>query len=241
VTPSTRPAGDHQPEVWLDGRQLRILAHPLRARLLAALRLDGPATATGLAQTLGTNTGATSYHLRQLADVGLVVEEFDRGSARQRYWRAAHANHGFWDTDHSDPDERAALDWLAGDQVSIWAEEAARWRAARTARTREWQDAASFDDYVLRLPPGRLRALNDDLQAVIERYLAESTPVEEGAEQVIVFTAGFPRARSAPPTGGEEPAGTGPEGAPATGRGKTGAAGGDTTSTNPDDGGEEAS
>jgi len=62
-----------QREVHLDARQIRVLAHPLRFRLLGRLRLDGPATATGLARALETNTGATSYHLRQLADVGLVV------------------------------------------------------------------------------------------------------------------------------------------------------------------------
>jgi predicted ArsR family transcriptional regulator len=58
----------------LDAHALKVLAHPLRSRLLRALRVDGPATATALAATLGTNTGATSYHLRKLASVGLVPE-----------------------------------------------------------------------------------------------------------------------------------------------------------------------
>ena len=66
------------------------LAHPLRLRLLGRLRTDGPATATALAEKLGTNTGATSYHLRQLAEVGLVAEDPDLGTGRQRWWRARH-------------------------------------------------------------------------------------------------------------------------------------------------------
>ena len=74
--------------IKLNSQQIRTLAHPLRSRLLGALRVDGPATATTLAQALDTNTGATSYHLRQLAEVGLVAEDVDRGTGRQRWWRA---------------------------------------------------------------------------------------------------------------------------------------------------------
>ena len=58
--------------IQLDAEAVRVLAHPLRSRLLSALRLHGPATATELADRLDTNTGATSYHLRKLESVGLV-------------------------------------------------------------------------------------------------------------------------------------------------------------------------
>ncbi|MGB0191497.1 MAG: helix-turn-helix domain-containing protein, partial [Nocardioides sp.] len=44
--------------------QLKALTHPVRVRMLGMLRIDGPATSTTLAQRLGLNTGATSYHLR---------------------------------------------------------------------------------------------------------------------------------------------------------------------------------
>ena len=192
MAPSTRPTGDRQPEIWLDSRQIRVLAHPLRSRLLSALRLDGPATATGLAQALDTNTGATSYHLRQLAEVGLVVEERDRGAGRQRFWRAAHANHGWWVTDH--PDDSAALDWLAEYQVTLLVEETARWRATRDQLPREWQDAAIQSDYGLRLSAERLRALNDELAEVIVRYRDEPSAADESTKEVLVFFAGFPRA-----------------------------------------------
>ncbi|WP_428995029.1 helix-turn-helix domain-containing protein [Kribbella qitaiheensis] len=40
----------------------------MRNRMLGLLRVHGPATATTLAERLGVNTGATSYHLRQLAE-----------------------------------------------------------------------------------------------------------------------------------------------------------------------------
>ena len=64
-----------------------MLAHPLRSRLLAQLRLHGPATATDLADVLDTNTGATSYHLRKLESVGLVTDT-GTGEGKRRVWEA---------------------------------------------------------------------------------------------------------------------------------------------------------
>ena len=71
-------------------QQMKALTHPVRVRMLGMLRIDGPATATTLAARLGLNTGATSYHLRQLAQHGFVVEDAERGNARDRWWKAAH-------------------------------------------------------------------------------------------------------------------------------------------------------
>src|SRR5262245_28458635 len=64
------PDFDPEHEVLLNERSLRALAHPVRVKLLGLLRIEGPATATGLAEKLGLNSGATSYHLRQLAGAG---------------------------------------------------------------------------------------------------------------------------------------------------------------------------
>jgi DNA-binding transcriptional ArsR family regulator len=62
-----------QPAV-LDSRGLRGLAHPMRVQILDLLDLDGPATATMLADSLGVRSGSTSWHLLKLAEVGLIVE-----------------------------------------------------------------------------------------------------------------------------------------------------------------------
>ena len=70
----------------LRGREVRALAHPLRLRMLEALR-EEPATASILARRLNESTGATSYHLRELARHGFIEEEPDRGTARERWWR----------------------------------------------------------------------------------------------------------------------------------------------------------
>jgi len=57
-------------------------------RLRAELIERGPATASQLAARTGESSGATSYHLRQLAAYGFVVEDDRRGRGRERYWQA---------------------------------------------------------------------------------------------------------------------------------------------------------
>ena len=118
----------------LDPRGLKVLAHPLRSRLLTALREHGPATATALAERSGTNTGATSYHLRKLASVGLV-EETDDGRGRERWWRAATEMHGWTERDVAgDPDAQAATDWLRRHYLALLRR--ALWRHGWTSRPR---------------------------------------------------------------------------------------------------------
>lgn len=70
----------------LDLEALTALAHPLRVRIFDALSLFGPATASGLGERLGESSGATSYHLRQLARYDLVREVEGRGTGRERWW-----------------------------------------------------------------------------------------------------------------------------------------------------------
>lgn len=76
-----------------DTARARGLAHPLRVRLLGALQEAGRGTATSLAAALGESTGATSYHLRQLARHGLVAE--DAAPGRARWWRSTASEPGW--------------------------------------------------------------------------------------------------------------------------------------------------
>jgi DNA-binding transcriptional ArsR family regulator len=181
--------------VTLDSAQLRCLAHPLRSRLLSALRLDGPSTSARLAARLATNTGATSYHLRQLADAGLVEEDPDRGTARERWWRAAHDITSYVDTDFdADPDDRAAAEWLVGHH----ARQKTRWRddylESRAQWPAEWRAAASLGDVRLRLTADQLARLTEELYDVLRRY--DELPVEDDAEgdteQVMILLDAFP-------------------------------------------------
>lgn len=178
--------------IYLDARQIRVLAHPLRARLLGRLRLDGPATATRLAEVLGTNTGATSYHLRQLADAGLVVEEEGAGRGRERWWRSAH-DVTSWQRNsfEGDPDATAASDWLTNFQLNAFVEQMETWQRAVQDEPAEWRDAADFSDYFMPLNAAQLEELVKELDAVIERH-RPVTPAPD-ARQVRLYLAALPR------------------------------------------------
>jgi hypothetical protein len=182
-------------QVHLDAKQIRVLAHPLRSRLLGQLRLDGPATATRLAGKLGTNTGATSYHLRQLADVGLVAEQESAGHGRERWWRATH-DMSSWRRDSfaGDPDATAASDWLDSQGLKSFFARAESWQRARPDESPAWRSAAGFSDYILELDSGQLEALTAELDAVIARYRArgETDPAPD-ARQVLLYVYALPR------------------------------------------------
>jgi len=169
----------------LDHKAIKVLAHPLRSRLLGELRMHGPATATALAQTLGTNTGATSYHLRKLASVGLV-EETEDGHGRERPWRAATEMHGWTERDvEYDPDARAASDWLQRYYLRTFVERYEAWLGARETWPIEWQEVTGATDFALRLTPERLAAFNADIEALAQRYRDLPPAGTDQDEQVV--------------------------------------------------------
>lgn len=168
--------------IHLDTAALRVLAHPLRSRLLSQLRLNGPATATELADRLTTNTGATSYHLRKLAEVNLVVETRE-GPGKQRFW-AAQESHSWSDTESDDPDALAAANWLRQHYFQQFVERIDRWEGVRPSWPAPWQDAAGMSDVIVNLNPTQLGELMDELYAVLLRH-REVEP-GEGSRQVLV-------------------------------------------------------
>lgn len=182
----------HDPRVVVpDGHQLKVLAHPLRSRLLGALRHAGPATATALASRLGTNSGATSYHLRQLAEVGLVEDDPEHSSGRDRWWRAAHGSTTWRSTDY-DPDAEAAVSWLLRRQANLAAGWVNDWLDEREQWPPEWQGVADQSDYHLRLTPDGLQALLDEVHEVIRRHRDAADPATPGAEDVAFLLQSFP-------------------------------------------------
>jgi DNA-binding transcriptional ArsR family regulator len=175
----------------LDAKAIKVLAHPLRSRLLSALRAGGPATATALAEWIGTNTGATSYHLRKLASVGLV-EETGGGHGRERPWRAATEMHSFTQRDVvGDADAQAASDWLRRYYLRSFAERYERWLDVEETWPVEWQEAADASDRLVHVSPARLAALQAELNATIERY-AEPDASDPDARAVEVHLHAFP-------------------------------------------------
>ncbi|WP_212822877.1 winged helix-turn-helix domain-containing protein [Polymorphospora rubra] len=170
----------------LDGRSLRGIAHPLRVRILSALREDGPATATRLAELLGESTGSTSYHLRQLATYGFVVEDTERGVGRERWWRAAHRFTSFDGEANRDMPEESAAYLRA--VAALYAGRVERWLDESADRTGPWRDTGTISDWRLQLTAEETRALGEELTAVLDRYreARPDAPASDGTERVVV-------------------------------------------------------
>jgi DNA-binding transcriptional ArsR family regulator len=177
----------------LDARSLRALAHPLRVRLLGMLSADGPATATGLAGRVGESSGTTSWHLRLLAEQGLIEEVPDRGNRRERWWRAAQDRTQLdWPevSGETGSEESAAMrlylqEVLAADfhRASTFLAEIGSWSGV-------WRRASSVSNIRLRLTADELRALNEEMVALLDRYDRRE---RSGDESVIVQWQSFPR------------------------------------------------
>ncbi len=160
---------------------MKALAHPLRVRLLGLLRADGPSTASRLAERLGLSSGLTSYHLRLLAGAGLIIDQPERGTARDRWWAATHESTTWRYEDFGDA---RAWDAAMGDSAMLW--ETFRHRAVeafesdRSAWSEEWTAVADRSDALLRLTPAETEALNAALTAAIDPYVELSHARRDG-------------------------------------------------------------
>ncbi|MFE7130759.1 ArsR/SmtB family transcription factor [Streptomyces sp. NPDC057638] len=159
----------HRP---LDPRTLRGLAHPLRMRLLSSLRHDGPATASQLAARLGESSGATSYHLRQLAAYGFVEDAPEHGKGRERWWRASSEGTSIDHTLFSDPDPsvRGAADLFIHEVAHQHTQEVGTWLATASEWPDDWRRASDLSDFTLRLTPARAYELKQRVHALVESY-----------------------------------------------------------------------
>jgi DNA-binding transcriptional ArsR family regulator len=164
------PSGHPPTHLELTAEAAKALAHPLRSRLLTALRRGGPASATALAAELSTNTGATSYHLRRLADVGLV-EDTEEGRGKERLWRAATESHG-WSSSAfgDDEDARTALGWLVRDYHRQFDSAYAHWLDVEEEWPEQWRDGTGMSDAWVEVTPEQLTTVQQEIEAVLIRH-----------------------------------------------------------------------
>lgn len=175
----------------LDATALRVLAHPLRSRLLSELRLHGPASATDLAASLDTNTGATSYHLRQLESVGLVTDN-GTGAGRRRVWQASTRAHDWLPSDFAgDETAQASLTWLERHYLDALAGRAEAWAEASHRWPARWRDTLGGGDDAVTVTAEQARALWDEIEAVVARYREVGRGVP-GSRRVQIWTHLFP-------------------------------------------------
>jgi DNA-binding transcriptional ArsR family regulator len=149
-----------------DAKRWKAMSHPLRREMLRHLGQHGPATSTTIAEALGENTGTTSYHLRVLADAGVIEEVPERANGRERWWRTFPVDMREPDYDSLSPEERAALDeWRAG---QIPGELALVNRFIRDVRQHgKWAKSSRANGYYTIKD---LEALHDEYVALLSKY-----------------------------------------------------------------------
>ncbi|MCX4761279.1 helix-turn-helix domain-containing protein [Streptomyces sp. NBC_01275] len=178
---------------------LKALAHPLRMRLCRALTLARVATASQLAEQVDEAVSLVSYHLRKLAEHGLIEEaEPQSADGRERWWQLASDGLSIRDEDFRDAPEKAAAHTAASrlfaeqrmDLYRRWLDERAHWGE-------EWNAAAESSEANLRLTATELAELNKEMLGLLHKYeqqgrAAETAGDTEGRENVAVHTYGFP-------------------------------------------------
>jgi DNA-binding transcriptional ArsR family regulator len=167
---------------------LKALSHVGRLRMLGLLRSEGPATATTLAARLGLNSGATSYHLRQLEKHGFVVEDSERGNARDRWWRAAHSTTQTDSTDITTPEEHDTYDAYLQAVVLYQQDRLQRSLEERRLLPDSWRNAGDMSDFALRLTAGRAEELVRAVHALIEDF-EQDEEAAQAAPFVLNLTA----------------------------------------------------
>src|SRR6476646_2295523 len=150
----------------IDAPALRAMAHPLRVQILRILQLRQRASVTSLAAELDETTGATSYHLRQLAKHGFVeqCEPDDESPVRtagrkQKWWRMAvdeihTTGFDFLEND----DTREAFTFLMREDLADRSRRLANWHATVTDWPIEWQRASTDMNGTVELSAKQTRA-----------------------------------------------------------------------------------
>ncbi|MEU9828747.1 winged helix-turn-helix domain-containing protein [Micromonospora chersina] len=176
-----------------DVETLRAFAHPLRLRILDAVGVHGPLTATEVAERVGESPANCSWHLRQLAKYGFVTEA-GGGTGRQRPWRLVTDGHR-WGNGEESPELARAGDAAARVLLDLEYRKLWDWMAARRQQSAEWRDAGFFSQFVSWYTADELQELQEELRALLARHLdrlADPAARPPGSRPVRLMAWGVP-------------------------------------------------
>ncbi len=192
ATERENPLFDPSRDVVTDAADLQALSHPLRIRLLGRLRQDGPSTASKLAEALKISSGLSSYHLRQLAAAGFIVEAEQPGSGRERWWQATRRSTYVLSPKPGDGDAGVITTEFLQAVLEVNFDNARAFFAEEGEWPLDWQEASGISDMMLALTAEQAQQLSHELAAVVARYprheagaqLPEGTKVVQAQYQV---------------------------------------------------------
>ncbi|WP_369249619.1 ArsR/SmtB family transcription factor [Streptomyces sp. R41] len=187
------PKASHAPIELSDLAALKALAQPRRQRMLQHLTVHGPATSATLARALGLNTGATSYHLRELARYGFVEEQVEgNGHGRQRWWRAVPGDRRFPPRSRQSPEMRLVMDELNHHAYAADLELFEQLQLQGDAGDDPWADAFPYSRGSIRLTLPELRAFFEEYIALLNRYKRPEADTPPDARTVLTRFLAFP-------------------------------------------------
>lgn len=183
-------------DVELDARGMRALAHPVRLAILRQLRENGPNTATGLSPYVGASPSVTSWHLRHLAEHGLVEDAPGDGHGRKRWWQAAGKGFRFT-ADAEDPEAasllREAIERSEEGLVDRWMTE------TRPRLDVEWLQVATRWNTGLVATPDELRHFDRALEELVAPLVnRDPDQIPDGARPVRMLHYLLPAAADEP-------------------------------------------
>ena len=162
------------------------LAHPVRFRIWELLR-EGPATASHLARRLGESRGSMSYHLRIIASSGIIVEDTELGTRRERWWRRP--DDPVIAPSPADLEGRAIMDRMYA--VLLARDEDVRRRFVAHDVSDEWQENAFLGNWFVELTPQEADELGRRLFLIVDE-LRRDPPHSPGAERTLVSVSVLP-------------------------------------------------
>lgn len=198
-TTDANEAAEQSPQIKTlrDAKALSAVANPVRSRMMDALTVDGPSTASGLAKRTGQAVGSASHHLKVLAEAGLVVEDPELArDRRERWWRLVSIGTQWSRADFS-TDAGAVTAAMAAEAVILQRQfERTRDWLANSEADPDWLGAAFDTQSWLKLDPGELAAFSEELLALIRRWRQRERPADDAQEaereSIFVFARGFP-------------------------------------------------
>ncbi|MDX6361781.1 MAG: hypothetical protein QOC85_784 [Streptomyces sp.] len=205
------PVGPQAPIELSDLAALKALAQPRRQRMLQHLTVHGPATSATLARALGLNTGATSYHLRELARFGFVEETTETteasGHGRERWWRAVPGDRRFPPRSRQSPEMRLVMDELNHHAYAADLELFERMQLQQGAADDRWADAFPYSRGTIRLTLSELQAFFEEYVALLNRYKRPEAETPADARTVLTRFLAFPASTDADadPEAGPDP------------------------------------
>ena len=157
-------------DVELTPRGMRALAHPVRLAILSRLQVGGPSTATALAPVVGATPSVTSWHLRHLAEHGLVRDAAVESDGRQRWWEAV--GHGFRFAATGDDAGRDAAALLSRVMFEQAEGLPGRWaRETEPLLEDEWRRSAGLSNTTFVATADELAEVEEAIERVLAPYV----------------------------------------------------------------------